>query len=532
MPAMPTIGFQADRRQGSYRTVTEPVPLHHATMAMPVRGMPKGWTARVLFLRRKDGMIEPYARLVEYMKAHPTRSRTWQDTIARGLGLFWDFCQIRGEEICQEAKATGLHHQEALFRAFAVNLVAGSGGVDIRDELRWPRTGVGRAKQLVSAIEHFAEWNDHGEARSGILPEKLSGAPQDHMSVTDMLVWSRMRNVSMLKHIARPKVHQHRSIVDFGNDTRGFGADAVKFFPPNRVEQLIWEGHCRSAAYQSNPFLKFNVRDQMMAILDAWGGLRRSDGLHLWVNDVVEERGKPGHALVVLNHPSQAFIEWPDRLTGRMVKIRRGEVLSGYYGLQPRNEVTRGRYHAGWKSLDLNSDHQAFVYWLDEAAGDLFWVLYSGYIRYVRTPLMQRRIALGGADHPFLFVSEGDSNRDGGMVGDPLSLQAYERSHQRAVERIGLNHSKADGTSTHGLRHLYGQTLADLGVAPGVIKKGLHHRHLLSQVPYTVPTADRVNRVLRAAASGESLPLEPLTHESSRALRSLHEYIVGGPGHE
>ncbi len=204
-------------------------------------------------------------------------------------------------------------------------------------------------------------------------------------------------------------------------------------------------------------------------------------------------------------------------------------MLQQFYGLKPRNEVSRGKYHVGWKSLELNADHQAFVYWLDPTAGALFWVLYLGYLHHVRGPIMGRRRALGGGDHPFLFVSEGSSNGEGGLIGDPLSPQAYERSHQRAVERIGLVHAKEEGTTTHGLRHLYGQTLADLGVDAAIIKKGLHHRHFLSQVPYTVPSHDRVNRVLRAAVTGEELELRPLGHESSIALRELHEFITGGP---
>lgn len=236
MPAMSTRGAKTNRRQGGHRTVTEPLPMHHATMSMPVKGMPVGWTARVLFLRRKDGAIEPYARLVEYLRSHPTRSSTWQDTVTRALGLFWDFCQVRGDDIVREAAALKVHHQHALFRSFALTLVAGSDAAGVDDQLHWPRTGVARARQLVSAIERFAEWNDHGDARSGILADRLAGAPQDHLTVTDMLIWSRMRNVSMLKHIAKPRAYRNQSIVDYGNDTRGYAADSVKFFPPDRVE--------------------------------------------------------------------------------------------------------------------------------------------------------------------------------------------------------------------------------------------------------------------------------------------------------
>jgi hypothetical protein len=314
MPAMRTTGARSARRQEpGYRTVKEPVPLHHATMAMPVRGMPHGWTARVLFLRRQDGSIEPYARLVEYMKAYWRRSSTWQNTIARALGLFWDYCQISGPMVMAEAEAAGVHPQTALFRGFATTLVTGSDAVDVVDDLHWPRTGVRRAQDLISAIERFAEWNDVDDVRSKILPDKLRRGVGEAMSVTDILVWARMRNVSMLKHLAVPRQVRRSSVVDLGRDARGFGAEPVKRFPSQHIERLLWEGHARPGmAGTGNPFAGFNVRDQMIAILDAWGGLRRSDGLHLWVNDVQEDPAHPGHALVVLNHPSEASILWPD----------------------------------------------------------------------------------------------------------------------------------------------------------------------------------------------------------------------------
>ena len=531
MQAMQSTGAEPVRFPYSYcRAVSEPQPLFHATLALPVHGMPRGWTARALFLRKKSGEIELYGPLVEYMKGHPHRSGTWQNTIARALGLFWDFCQIRGDMVMAEAEAAGTHGQQALFRRFALAMISGSDAEGINDELMWSSTGVRRSRELVGAIERFAEWCDTETVRAGIVPATHRRAPGDQLSVTEMLVWARMRNVSMLKHISAPRSNMRRSVVDFGPDPRGHGAEPVKFFPPQHVERLVWEGHIRPGMQNNpNPFLRFNVRDQMIALLDGWGGLRRSDGLHLWVNDVVEETGNPGHALVVLNHPSDAKVEWYDPTRRRAVMLSRREVLQNHFGLQPRNVVTRGRYHAGWKSLELNDKYQAFVYWLEETAGALFWVLYLGYLRHIRKPAMEQRRRLGGGDHPFLFVSLGESHSEGGMIGDPLSPQAYERSHKRAVERIGLRYAKDEGTTTHGLRHLYGQTLMNLGVSASVIKKGLHHRHYLSQVPYTVPTADHVNKVLRAAEKGEPLPQEPLGHESSQALRQRHEFITGGP---
>ncbi|WP_173050921.1 hypothetical protein [Bosea sp. ANAM02] len=498
-------------------------------MSMPVSGMRDGWTARVLLLRRPDDSVEIYVPLVEYMCAHPYRSGTWQNDVARAVGLFWDYCQICGHDVMEVAKAGGNQNPHyALLRSFAAMLSNGSDGE--KNGLIWARTGRDRTVRLIRAIENFADWwkDEDREAKITLRP----GRPDDSLSVTDLLIWARLRNVSMLKHIDRPHQIRRDSVVDFGPSPRGMGTEGYKFFPAAHIERLLWQGHLRPGKEsETNPFLKYNVRDQMIALLDGWGGLRRSEGLHLWVQDVVEEPKKPQHALVVLNHPSEARIEIPDGLRGGTVRVTRQEALHRLYQRQPRHLVTRGRYHVGWKSLDLNSDYQAFVYWLDERAGALFWVLYLGYVRHVRRPIMEERKRRGGSDHPFLFVSEGeDRNEDAdALIGDPYSAQAYSRNHEAAVRRIGLPHAKNEGTTTHGLRHGYGQALAELGIPPQIIRKGLHHRKFLSQVPYTVPTKERVNEVLSAVSRGEPIPAPPLGHESGRALLDLHNFITGGP---
>jgi hypothetical protein len=68
-----------------------PQPFHHVTLPMAVEGMPEGWTARVLYLHRPDGTVEMFEPLLKYFKAHPTRKSSWQDTVAQGLGLLWDY---------------------------------------------------------------------------------------------------------------------------------------------------------------------------------------------------------------------------------------------------------------------------------------------------------------------------------------------------------------------------------------------------------------------------------------------------------
>jgi hypothetical protein len=341
----------------------------------------------------------------------------------------------------------------------------------------------------------------------------------------------------MLKHISAAPRSRKKSTVDIGRDPRGHSVEPVKFFPPEHADRLLWEGYrIRGRDQEANIFLQYNVRNMMIALLDGWGGMRRSEAFHLWDTDVEEDPNRLDHALVVINHPAEAKVKFRNPVTGRAETATRKVYLNQRYGLPPRNEVKRGSYRAGWKGMDLNVNYQACIFWLDPEAAALFWVLYWGYLKYVRTPIMVERLRQGGSDHPFLFVStraDGSSDENA-LPGAPYSEAAYERAHKAAVERIGLIHAKDLGTSTHGLRHLYGKMLTDLGVPPQVIKKGMHHRNFLSQSPYTVPDNAKTNAKLIEAqqniVDGKIRVTAPIAPTTAEALLRISEFIGGGPG--
>ena len=506
--------------------VNEPQPLHHVTVVKRFQDMPESFTARALVLRRPDGTIEPYAQLLQYQRAHPHRSSSWQNTVVRAVGLLWDY----------SIQVTHHSARRDLFRGFALAVVGGTIKEDGSDPtgLLWPSTPHQRAVGLIKSIEAFAEWcsGEPGEV-SPIVPQVLPMTPDSAEYVTRLLIWQRLRRASMLQHIkAAPKTYR-KSVVDHGRDPRGHDAEPVKFFPPQHAERLLWEGHKRPGSNREpNVFLRYNVRDMMIALLDGWGGLRRSEGLHLWLDDVVDDPTNPGQALVVLHHPAESKLRWHNPLTNRPEVLTRKEVLLRAYGLRPRNEVKRGAYHAGWKGMDLNGDLRTQIFWIDDKAGALFWTLYLGYLRYIRPAIMERRRRMGGRDHPFLFVSE-RINPKTNLPGEPYSESAYERNHQAAVERIGLEHAKEKGTTTHGLRHLYGQTLAKLSVAPQAIKKGMHHRSYLSQTPYVAPDAQETNETLRTAQGNIArgrFAAAKLGDNTNTELLKLRNHLSSGGG--
>jgi hypothetical protein len=75
--------------------------------------------------------------------------------------------------------------------------------------------------------------------------------------------------------------------------------------------------------------------------------------LHLWLNDLVPDPERAGHALVVLNHPAEAKVQ--DTLSARRSMIARKKMLARDCGLEPRNEVTRDpRGLPVWRRRDVS----------------------------------------------------------------------------------------------------------------------------------------------------------------------------------
>jgi hypothetical protein len=533
------------QREAQARPVRYPLPSHHATVTRRLAGMPTGWSARVLVLRMPNGSVEIYAPLLAYMRDYPLRSATWQNQVSRALGLFWDYSRAAASNAMGKS---GIAILQAHFRAFALALRTGT-ITDGRDALGlyWPSSKRSVVRRTVMRIEEFAKWCERGSAAARDL--NPTRPPDDALTFTDLLVWSRLRGILTLKHLAtEARLVRRPSVVDLGPATKGYGLEPVKSFPLEDAERLIWEGHRRPGAKSTaDGFDQYNVRDQMMALLDGWGGLRQSEGLHLWIDDVVEHPDKAGHAVVVLHHPSESMVDYPDPITRGWAHASRAEVLARLYGLRPRNEVMRGRYHVGWKGMDLDGNHRAVVHWLDDGAAALFWTLYKYYLRFVRAPLMKRRRSQGGGDHPFLLVSESADRgpRGIGLVGSPYSVQAYERNHRAAVLRLGLPYGKKRGTTTHGLRHMYGRALAELRLSPGIIRKAMHHVSHLSQLVYVAPDNATTDARLREAwdrvdAGRLGLPpvdlekgaLDPnaLADDTTRALLRLRVNFENGGG--
>ncbi|MNC47726.1 site-specific tyrosine recombinase XerD [compost metagenome] len=146
----------------------------------------------------------------------------------------------------------------------------------------------------------------------------------------------------------------------------------------------------------------------------------------------------------------------------------------------------------GWKNGLITDPHRICfeVFFYPYETAQTFAILWRDY------HLKQREKPSSGNDHPYAFT-----NRN----GQPYSHRMFRKAHKLAVERIGLEYEKLQGTTPHGHRHAYGQRLAKAGATPLQIKSALHHASIASSETYTQPTAKDIREGLRELESKLSL---------------------------
>lgn len=252
-------------------------------------------------------------------------------------------------------------------------------------------------------------------------------------------------------------------------------------------------------------------RDKMLLLLMAFGGLRRSEPLHLLHQDISGRFRDSGAAWVVLADPIRGEVSWTDRTGSPHSGPRKDFFLTEFQnhhlprGHQLRNLQPRCLYgrkghglQVGFKGMTFSGHGtENFVHWLHEEAGVLFWRCYQEYIaeHFHGKPSHWPY-------HPFLFI-----RLDAEGYGLPLTLPAVEKLFDRACTRIGIS-----GFGPHSLRHFYGYYAATVLKLP--IEQAqvcLHHASVNStQVYYrTAPEAVRREIMMAAyAATGRPVPLE------------------------
>lgn len=409
-----------------------------------------------------------------------SRSSSWKDKAARFVGSFYDFFRA------QQVAGLNPSNVDTLVADFIAALQFGTSDVSGNDPtgLNWKPWSSARISFAVSVIRRFCQstedvFNDDNQLSSSRFAQVTRTAfANEHRKLH-----------SILMHLAfRGRSTQGR---DWQSVKAGLSHAAnVKTFPRSLLPTLLFEGcrRPRKADGQSQPFAQaYNVALMLALLLMVGTGLRKSELFHIFVDDVRPDE-------VRLYEPSMGRIAWHDARSGRTETATRREYLRTVYRRGPRNQLSKtdGEF-AGWKSmlLDYGAPHYfAVTHWVDPVAKQLFFSLCKIYRESCLPPRMS---------HPYFFVSQSKKE-----YGRPWTINAFDQAFRTALFQIGKAPDATHGINPHGLRHLYGQTLTDMGLTPTVIQHCLHHRSIEAQLAYTKPSPQRIAEQLNAALESSS----------------------------
>lgn len=450
-------------------------PRFHDTVTIPLAGRAEGMRVIVT----AAGILWILVSLF-LVPRHRLKSLAWQKKVCRAVGLLYDYSQAM-------PTPSEVLSQSQYLSNFVGALTAGTVVADGSDPtgLFWRPMGWAGVAEILSYVNLFADYCANKLETTNLNP-RVPATFAERIAAFRRL---DIRNQhSLLKHLGNAKARytearQSREVVA----RRAPKAAAVRppYFPRRSFQALLNVGFRRQKV--GRVWEQYNLRDTMIALLQRHGGLRASEPFHLFVTDVFEDPRCPGHAEVRLYHPELGRFSYRDSLSGKVVHVTRREFLMARYGRVPRNLMS-GKQHAGWKDLMLDYDKPEYycvVRWFPLCCGKFFWDIYKIYVRNIIPP---------GLDHPYLFVnSSGASN-----YGSPYQLDTYYKNLDIATRRIGLETKKNLGTTSHGLRHAYGQDLEDHKIDEKIIQLCLHHKSPLSQRVYTQPELEKARRELNA----------------------------------
>lgn len=514
--------------------------LHHVIVVQRIPDIP-GLEVPVLYLvephPEHGEVLRPLHELTSYFVAHSAMSMTWMLQRARGIGMLLDYVRQRRDHFRELAQEKFLNIHRRVSAEFQNHLVHGtvqfdeSGARDSTDLFWPPCSSPDNVLELMRAVQDFVQWlHDDGYGdRINAIAGSDDELPHNGRDIVRFLYVARYRrNVSLLAHIKRKRRSRlpNRNIV--GRDGRTFAAPEPAQFPLQYLAPLVLEGFI-SAPDAKQPWDREDLAGKLATLKCAFGGLRGSEPLHLWLNDVQLIDGEP---VVFLQHPIRAMV-----IHETYGSMSREEYLRSLCGMEPRNRIG-GKFHAGWKGIKCNSNWWAPLYWLPfDGIKELFWDTFQTYVFEVRPRLMWERRRRGLSDHPFLLVSSGGPNHEGDetSVGDPYTCAAYRNAWRRAMSRLrkryedpALEVMKPLGTTRHGLRHLYGALLKGLGLPPDLRQECMHHISPLSQQIYGQPHNQHISAILSEAAEkarrGDFPQFEPHFRNLSDALGQLCSY--------
>ncbi len=437
-----------------------------------------GFRSEIPVLLTEKGVVTP---LLDYLLNKQTeRSQHWQRNVVSAAKLLLEY---------MEANQHNFSDPATLFQSFAARLFTGTVGDDGLDPsgLYWIPASTATANRHLNALKGLTDYLADHQGVQHMNPLVTASSYDQRLNYA---AWYRRNQNDFLGHIKDKTINE---TVRKARNVKGRRAlsktddDAVAF-PEQLFERFFLQG---LGGAQDR---RCAVRDQLITIMMHGAGLRESEPLHLWVQDVLIDPHDPTKVIVRIHHPEEG--KAPDGWKSRTGKTNRSAYLREAHALAPRNRL-RGTRSVGWKvrQHDHQRDNYIQLHWFPTDYGRLFLKLWREHLHYLAS--IERH-------HPYAFVSY-----EKRTLGKPYTLNAFNKNYAAALARVGLSAAKVEGRSPHGHRHAYGRRLTRAGIDPVLRKKALHHSSLESQAVYTAPGIADVSQALeRASGRLDELPAE------------------------
>lgn len=482
-----------------------PRSLHHFVVWQKVAGADRP-ELPVLYVDDGPGKApRPMTAMVDFVSAHPGLSRTWLLYRVRAVGTFLDYVtQTRPRYAAMALSHPNRNIHRTVVRDYTRAMVRGTvsfgdSGLEDATGLFWLPVGVDEAERRLQALRDVARWLDTENYGDVLAKAALREIPSDPSGSLNFLYAAQVvRRVSMLDYLSPYKKVAAKSVRDAQGRKASSGVTTF-MFPPRHVIPLLDEGFRTRGGRE-------DASARLLTMLMLFGGIRGSEGLHLWTSDF---QAVEGEAAVFLYHPSDSKV-----LDDGGASVTRREHLKKKYGINPRSDALTGPHAAGWKGVK-GDGVGAPIYWLPiPGLAKAMAAALRSYLAEVRAPAMRLRRGLGLPDHPFLLVSTGHvEGRAAGGPGNPYTMSAFRASWSRAIGRLGratgdpaLAMEKALGTTPHACRHFYAKNLEKSGLDGAYLQECLHHMSPFSHLAYKRYSAEEVNDALNAALVCDALP--------------------------
>ena len=347
-------------------------------------------------------------------------------------------------------------------------------------DLWWQGRSVSNIKRMLTAFSKYESF-----CTDYLQTDPLSTSEVICESALSYSAYKRKQEFNMLAHltdfVAEPPTKNGHHLAHGNEVDQNKRKRVPKFFPPSFVMPFI------DSALDAN--------QQALYLLCAFCGLRASEAVQIFINDIVAVQGTlvPD---VIIDHPVSGET-WCHK-TSKLIK--RTKVLETFCDpdfFDPtlsEKELSYARHpiprcnaikpmHAGWKGVLLEPQIPIFGYilqWTNDAAKIKFFNLVN------KKLLSQKR-----ANHPFLFCAGN---------GAPLSLSTYEKRIERESKRL-----TGQKYGSHSLRHFCGFYLSNtLDFRLEDARSILRHKRIESTNVYYHVTSEKLAEAFGKAKNKEN----------------------------